>query len=66
MRTTGMGTNGTMSVVSPWNGNLDALGLWFGGSGRLELNLMPEPDATALLAAGILTVLGLYGWRRRN
>jgi hypothetical protein len=59
------GTNGTLSVVSPWNGNLSALGLWFGGTGRIELNLMPEPGATALLAAGILTVLGLYVARRR-
>jgi hypothetical protein len=59
------GTNGTLSVVSPWNGNLSALGLWFGGTGRLQLNLMPEPGATALLAAVILTVLGLYVARRR-
>jgi len=63
---TSMGTNGTMSLVSPWNGNLAALGLWFGGTGRVDLNLAPEPGATAMLAAGIATVLGLAGWRRRK
>jgi hypothetical protein len=62
---TANGTNGTLSVVSPWNGNLQALNLYFGGTGRVDMTLMPEPGATALLAAGILTVLGLFGWRRR-
>jgi hypothetical protein len=62
---TANGTNGTLSVVSPWNGNLQTLNLYFGGTGRVDMTLMPEPGATALLAAGILTVLGLFGWRRR-
>jgi hypothetical protein len=58
------GTTGTLQVVAPWNGNLLALQLWFGGTQKLTFNFAPEPGASALLAAGVVAVLGLH-FRRR-
>jgi hypothetical protein len=60
------GTTGTLQVIAPWNGNLLALQLWFGGTERLTFEFLPEPRATVMLAAGIFLVLGLHLWQRRR
>jgi hypothetical protein len=60
------GTTGTLQIVAPWNGNLLNLELWFGGTQTMVFEFLPEPRATAMLAAGIFLVLGLHFWQRRR
>ncbi len=63
---TSMGEMGTLLLVTPWTANLQALNLYFGGTGNLEFQFLPEPGPTALFAAGILGVFALHAVSRRR
>jgi len=60
------GTTGNIQMVSPFTGTLLTLGLYFGGTAKSVTTFAPEPGATAMLAFGVLTVLGLHVWQRRR
>ena len=63
---TSMGEMGTLLLVSPWTANLAALNLYFGGTGSLEFQFLPEPGPTALFAAGVFGVVALHLATRRR
>jgi hypothetical protein len=63
---TSMGEMGTLLLVSPWTANLQTLNLYFGGTGTLEFQFLPEPGPTAALAAGVLGLLALHVVTRRR
>jgi hypothetical protein len=64
-RTT-MGEMGTLLLVTPWTANLAALNLYFGGTGSLRFQFLPEPGATALFAVGVLGIFALHVASRRR
>ena len=63
---TSMGEMGTLLLVTPWTANLAALNLYFGGTGSLRFQFLPEPGATALFAVGVLGILALHVASRRR
>ncbi len=63
---TSMGEMGTLLLVTPWTANLQALNLYFGGTGELRFTFLPEPGPTALFAAGVLGIFALHFAIRRR
>jgi hypothetical protein len=63
---TSMGELGTLLLVSPWAANIPDLNLYFGGTGSLKFQFLPEPGPSALFAFGILGVLVLHVSSRRR
>ncbi|MEM7409658.1 MAG: hypothetical protein AAF430_05385 [Myxococcota bacterium] len=63
---------GTLLLVTPWTASLipflgGAANLYFGGTGTVRFEFVPEPGPTTLLAAGVLGVIALHlGVRRRR
>ena len=62
------GTNGTLQLVTPAVTLISGIGapLPFMPTSVLTLVFTPEPAATALLGAGVLTLLGVYAAQRRR
>jgi hypothetical protein len=61
------GTTGTLQLVTPALTDITGLApLPFAITSVLTINFMPEPRATLLLGAGVVTLLGLYAVRRRR
>ncbi|MEM7410440.1 MAG: hypothetical protein AAF430_09435 [Myxococcota bacterium] len=70
-RTGASSSMGTLLLVSPWTANLipflgGAANLYFGGTGTVRFDFLPEPGRTALFAMGVLGVLALHVAARRR
>jgi hypothetical protein len=61
------GTSGTLQLVTPALTDIQGLApLPFAITSVMTIQFMPEPGATLLLGAGVITLFGLYAVRRRQ